>query len=1192
MKRVLLSIIITMSLVLSTFGSSPTVQAVQADRPVQTSSPVTLLDQDQDGLSNTLETAGWYSLAGGPYRTNPNKADTDGDGLTDAEEKLFNTDPTDAHSPGISVRYESAFKTFEYYNAKDPAYLALRQGGNRYLLTEGLVVRRGTTFKIATVNSAGVTLTLNGTDMTPLTPVRDPARGGWLVTLPVNGTVGQYTATITDGAWSKSLPIYVIFELPTGLTQAQMGAYLYDDDPANKRDEIAVWWRASDWPYYNDDSPTPTPCNPGDPICSDWPYHTLSGYAQAFWTEQFTKNVLVTYTVPALQGRTSPYDAAAAIGEKADASVRVNFSSVKNSFSSATRVFYDPHHTPPYSSNGGACETSAGVFTAMLRSAGIPSRPFAMDYNKTETFPHSGVGAHGEGGSLWPAVFEYDHAVLLWAVAPGVATNRWYAERIFNGAEAEYQSTPAWASGTTGIHLLADIGVYNPPAKQFKKFQDFNADAIQSVNEGWDFQNGSLGGGMVNTEWTGTDVPDAEFFFQNRDFKWNSQKPLEIQQSPFVDVFNCQLWKGDGWAPSEWRDPSVSSPAGRTAAQTYILPVGIPSAPTDLENWPYNPKPTSCSDSTSAAACAAFKATWQAVCAALPGQVFAAAQAPALPPAPAQVSALNTAVQLGRIVADFGLDQNGDGRFDQLVVRFELNSSVAGAYQLGGWLRLGEKVIRADVAQVALVPGLQTLEVTFAGQVIGDNQADGPYQVEALWLAPADQTVSELALPEEMTAYQTYTYDSQAYAANAFTVRAASIAGNYAYFSTDTNANGLVDAITIAVPLRIAIPGTFTVEGDLYDGGGNFVGHAAWTGSDAEASLTYAVAGTPPPYALEHLNLVDAQGQALSSFYAPVYQIKDLGGRVDLGSITPASSSTGVALQTITPSNAFVATPKDTNGNGLYDQLVVSTLVDVTTQGGAYYMEGVLADDRDLLVAWSDVGAPQTLGIGQNQTLQMTFDGRMLFSQQALTGNQKFTLIAVKIFSVSGGSQTLEAEIPVTGLSTASYARTQFEPFIPALTPFQDDMEDGTTNWNVTGSSQWSRTTAVWHSGTHAWMAAGSSSKSGLLTLAQPLDFTGYAGPWLWFDTAYDLANGQSATLEVSTNGTDWSTLKTYTGSTAYWTTEMIDLSAYGQQSGVRVRFNAHSNPGATWYIDDVVVVLAAGSAPMTNLIYLPAVVR
>jgi transglutaminase-like putative cysteine protease len=1054
MKRSLFPILIILSLVLSLSGTHLSVQA---------SGPFPLLDLDQDGIPNQVELAGWYNLAGGPFHTDPNMADTDRDGLTDSQEKLYNTDPTDPKSPGIAVQYASSFKTLEYYNTKDPAYLKSVQGGNQYLLSEGAVLRRGTTFKISALNTAAAQLTITGVGMTPLTAVPDPARGGWNVTLPPNGTVGTYTAAINDGAgWSKNMPIYVIFELPTDLTPAQVSTYVYDDDPANKRDEVAVWWRAMDWKYYNADSPTLTPpCTPADSIiCSNWQYHTISGFAQAFWTEQFTKNVLVNFTLPAINGMTDQFAASQSIGDKADASVRVNFASVKNNFSSATKVYYYPndplHPTTPYRTDGGGCETSAGVFTAMLRSAGIAARPLIMDYNKTD--------GHGEDGNF--GVFEYDTAVMLWAKAPADTAKSWYVSRSFNGAEAEYKATASWTDGALSpIRPLATVG---STTNLFKHFQDAFADGIHSTNEGWDFQVGSLGGGMVNTEWTGSDVPGAEFVPLNRDLGWNSKYPLEIQQSPYVDIYNCQLWQGDGWAPSEWGSSSVSNPVGRTAAQTYYLPVGIPTSLADTENWPFNPKPTACSASSAGtAACAALLANWQPVCPALPGPAAARPQAPASQTVQPDMMTWNHPILMGSLDVNGGLNRNGTGNSKPL---------------------------------------------------------------------------------------------------------AAAIAGTYAFTTLDTHHNGLVDTVRISVALKIASPGTYTVDADLYDGQGGYVGHAVWTGTGPTATLDYPITGTLAPYSLEHLNLADAAGTNLSSSYAPVYKISTLGSPVNVPSaISAGSQNPGAAPLLVTVASPFTGTPVDVNANGRFDQLTIATTVDVTVAGGTYWLEGLLVDDQNTPVVWS-TSTPKALNVGLNQALQMTFDGRMLFNQLPLAMNQKFTLVSVKVFSGTPGAAILEVDLPVTGFTTPVYTRAQFEPCNPVRNLFQDDMEGGVTPWTVLGTSQWGQTTSAWHSRVTAWAATGSATKSGLLSLSAPLDFTNVSSPWLMFDTAYQLANGQSFKVEASTNGTTWTVLKTFTGSTTYWSTELIDLSAYGKKAGVRLRFNAQSNAGSVWYIDDVSV--------------------
>ena len=93
MKRPFLPIIIILSILFSLSGSII---------PVQASSPFPSLDRDQDGIDNSLETTGWYNLTGGPYQTNPNLTDSDGDGLTDAEEKLLT--PTQSIQPTLASR--------------------------------------------------------------------------------------------------------------------------------------------------------------------------------------------------------------------------------------------------------------------------------------------------------------------------------------------------------------------------------------------------------------------------------------------------------------------------------------------------------------------------------------------------------------------------------------------------------------------------------------------------------------------------------------------------------------------------------------------------------------------------------------------------------------------------------------------------------------------------------------------------------------------------------------------------------------------------------------------------------------------------------------------------------------------------------------------------------------------------------
>ncbi len=1128
----IISVLIILAVLISLF--SPVLPARADDRFL---SP----DSDNDGIPNQLETNGWFNMVGGEWKTDPNNADSDNDGLTDGEEKLFNTRPLDSHSPGIAVRYNTSFKTRQYFSVTDPAYLAWNQGGDQYLMNTAVVVRRGTTFTIT--GPASGTLAIAGTSMTALTPVKDPARGGWTVSIPSNGTVGTYTATVTDGTWSKSMPVYVIFELPTGLSQDQINYFLYDDDPANKKDEVSVW-------LSNPETSFSIPCSDPNqtPPCSNWQYHYADTFAEAFWTEQFTKKVFVNQAIQVMQGQTDPESTAYFLAQRADREYRTVYGNYQNTWTTAMNRWNDG---TGITASGGGCEGNANVFTTLLRSAGIAARPFQLDYNKT--------AGHGESGEIGLGG-QYDHSAMMWV------GSTWKALRSYNGEEGKYYP---WVSGTTGIALLKNWGGYTG------YYTDYYADNIQTIGAGWDFQT-SQGIGTVNTSWATWGPPSSEFVWQNRDSYWRSESPLQITQSPYMENLSCQLWKGDGWAPSEWS--GTSSPAGRNAVKTYFLPSGIPNPANPMENWPYTPQPIACSYATPTALCNAYKAAWTAVCPAIPGQ--------------GQQSIIQThniylpfltghsvnqapEVQLGAITSDHGSDLDGDGRFDQLTVEFNVTSSMAGEYQFGGSLQVGENTFRSSDAQITLEPGEQTVQITFDGQHIGDSALNGPYQVAALWAAKPDQSLI-LIDPEKVLDYQKYTYSTQAYTTNQFMIQPAVFADGYTHQGVDADGNGLYDSVQVNVLLTINIPGSYTVEGDLYDGQGNFVNHASWTGNDANGVLQFGVTNSQPPYSLEHLYLFQTNGALIDNRYVTDYQITDLGGLVEPGEILIGSGS-GYGTENVNPDpSSYTFTPVDTNGNGKYDKLVVSVIVNVTDEGtfraGNYRIEAMLEDEFGTLVAYNVTSLPgQALVIGQN-TMTLEFDGKMLYDQLPLAGSRAFKLVAVRIFTGYLSPTTLASHVYFAATSPA-YARSAFEPssLVPNL--FQDDLEGGTGKW--TSTSPWSLVDSTWHSGSHAWMASATTSTSGQLSLASPLDFTNYAQPAIRFTNAYRMASANDkGILEVSTNGgISWTPLATYTNATtAHWNTEIIDLSAYGKLPDVRLRFNAQASSGLLWYVDDVYI--------------------
>ena len=117
------------------------------------------------------------------------------------------------------------------------------------------------------------------------------------------------------------------------------------------------------------------------------------------------------------------------------------------------------------------------------------------------------------------------------------------------------------------------------------------------------------------------------------------------------------------------------------------------------------------------------------------------------------------------------------------------------------------------------------------------------------------------------------------------------------------------------------------------------------------------------------------------------------------------------------------------------------------------------------------------------------------------------------------------------------------------------------------------------HSGSNAWRASTTvNNVTQQLVTATPLNLADYASPVLRFQHAYQFGNANDkAIVEVSTDGSTWTPLKTFTGiyTTPDWITEEIDLNAYSKMPSVSLRFNAQrANTAGSldWYVDDVTV--------------------
>jgi hypothetical protein len=145
----------------------------------------------------------------------------------------------------------------------------------------------------------------------------------------------------------------------------------------------------------------------------------------------------------------------------------------------------------------------------------------------------------------------------------------------------------------------------------------------------------------------------------------------------------------------------------------------------------------------------------------------------------------------------------------------------------------------------------------------------------------------------------------------------------------------------------------------------------------------------------------------------------------------------------------------------------------------------------------------------------------------------------------------------------------------PAGTYFLDDLETaGAIGWGRQGA--WAVTTESAHSPTHAWSDSptGSPPPDQPNTITTPkIDLSQATNPVLTFWHRYDFALNDRGRVVVTTDGSNFIEVGSYTGAGPTWQKVTINLTAYAKAPLVLVAFEVISNsaqPGDGWYIDDI----------------------
>ncbi|MDM8530406.1 PKD domain-containing protein [Anaerolineales bacterium HSG25] len=1069
------------------------------------SSPTVWYDTDGDGLPDHIETDGWYNnmkIAGAKsgepqytvsdlYFTDFNNPDSDGDGLTDGEEQLYGTNPRDIGSPGLYIEYETRYQTRKYFhhsqiNDGPSGYLRWLKGGHRHLFVPvntfqgqgngnddgnnneesddvGFVVRRGTTFHVSGDDSSG-TLTIEHSGLTDL-DIGSPGsacQNGWDVTVPTNAKLGTYTVKLSG----KSIPVYVIFELPSTngsnqpthfssstatdyinqeISDADVEALLYNEDPTDERDSTAVWVMTRQGWYEHSCNDNDSPCN--NNYLHDDPdynaasgvnnaktnsYHVSQGYAQSYQTDQYKKYVFRDLVMDSIQGQSNYQNTVNALANMVNMETRVNYEEVHNNAQIPLVEEYGPNHPLEYSGRiGGACQDIAGILSGMSRSAGILARPYLTDY-KTKRYRGDESHATSIYGDENNRPGWYDHSVMVW----DDQKQKWATTRGFGGGEEIFDDTKPYITsdgGGTTRHL--DYNNTFSLSSGGGTYGDKNGDVIITVNSGWDFWDPDTRKGMVNRDWADNFL-DNEFYVQHSDYgyaydyRWDSRFPQTMKQkNPAIETMVLPFWGNDGWEPPDWSTNRDGS--GPTA-------YGLPQDGYDAQqNLPFEPISNNC------------------------------------PP--------------------------------------YMDSCPYSHVNDGFRSREKEPVIDWD---------------------------DIP---------PDDSKSRTKPQQQEGTIPRVYEVDA-----------GAKFNGEYHHYAVDGNNDGYVDSLVLEVGLDITQPGKYSASAQLFDANNEWIGEANWSGHGPTVKLQFShVTNRVGPYVLKRLYL---RGEKQGFIGGPDrHVLSTLPELTNGGPISLQQKKTARYASLISSIN-YSAVPTDTDGDSLFDKLIVETQVNVNDDG-QYRLEGWLVDKNgDLVTISEDAFVPLTAS--ETQTISLTFDGRAI-SNHGVDG--PYTVVALKVLQ-DGSPYNVQDEVEETGWSM-DYTADQFGPKIL----FRNDMESLQSKWM---RSSWQLVTNESNSPATSGYISNPEAENHL-RWQNTIDASDYAKIGVRFNSCTDTASDIVSTLStfIKNEGQAWETVDAFQNETKPkpWGQRFIELDdTFDETSAMKIQFSAESNDGIEWYVDDV----------------------
>lgn len=365
---------------------------------------------------------------------------------------------------------------------------------------------------------------------------------------------------------------------------------------------------------------------------------------------------------------------------------------------------------------------------------------------------------------------------------------------------------------------------------------------------------------------------------------------------------------------------------------------------------------------------------------------------------------------------DYGLDQDNDGLYDYLEVRFNATAYTTGNYTIGAQLN-ETQTANKSIISIAFNDShfnageTKELSLSFRGDQIYESNNSGRYSVKTQqFYNGLDQNAINYSIYTTSSYMPSQFEPSIYFGAGPVTLINASDSG------IDTDGDGLYNYLQVAVTFNITTSGTYRF--------------LSWI-SDSVSNNTVSIEGNEL-FLSSGVNTIafnfsgsDIHKAGLDTSYNVSYNF-DFNRQDNYTEVDNASSTAFYDYMQFNPvpatlSGNYTDQGIDTNNNGLYDYLIINVTVNVT-QPGDYILQGSLLankiNETSLIATSMSVSLPLSPGI---HDLQLKFPGERIF----LSGiNGPYLLGDVNLLNNASGT----VDYAFQPYNTVSYNYTNFEP--------------------------------------------------------------------------------------------------------------------------------------------------------------------